>query len=35
MNSTHYVFRALSMTKSGHTLISVNKPIGYKYQILF
>jgi len=29
MNSTHYVFRALSMTKSGHTLISLNKPISY------
>jgi len=28
-DSTHYVFRALSKTKSGHTLISVNKPICY------
>ena len=29
VDSTHYVFRALSKTKSGHTLISVNKPISY------
>ena len=29
MNSTHYVVRALSVTKSGHTLISLNKPISY------
>ena len=26
---THYVFRALSKTKSGHSLVSVNKPISY------
>ena len=29
VDSTHFVFRALSKTKSGHTLISVNKPISY------
>ena len=26
---SHYVFRALSKTRSGHTLVSVNKPISY------
>ena len=26
---THYVFRALSKTKLGHSLVSVNKPISY------
>ena len=26
---SHYVFRALSKTRSGHTLVSINKPISY------
>ena len=26
---SHYVFRALSKTRSGHTLVSANKPISY------
>ena len=29
VDATHYVFRALSKTKSGHSLVSVNKPISY------
>ena len=29
VDATHYVFRALSKTKSCHSLVSVNKPISY------
>ena len=27
VDPSHYVFRALSKTRSGHTLVSTNKPI--------
>ena len=29
VDPSHYVFRALSKTRSGHTLVSINKPISY------
>ena len=29
VDPSHYVFRALYKTRSGHTLVSINKPISY------
>ena len=29
VDPSHYVFRALSKTRSGHTSVSINKPISY------
>ena len=29
VDPSHYVFRALFKTRSGHTLVSINKPISY------
>ena len=29
VDPSHYVFRALSKTRSGHTLVAINKPISY------